>query len=169
MGPKMTDNAKSVLDADAAATSPALVIRLNLGDPAAEMLGNVKSIVDKAEADKDARGLSADDITRAREAIAIIEAFLPKGPWAATFTTEFSDFGVLFSYRDQGALDVDWDKDPAPDTEEKFEALGKVLGDDPAPTVEVEAVPAPHGGTGLRGTGTGGGGTKVEDSKEGEK
>lgn len=150
VGPKMVDNGKEVLAAEPSATSPALVLRLNLGDSAQELVSNIKSLVDKAEADKDARGLTADDITKAREAIATIEAYLPKGAWSATFTTEFSDFGVLFAYRDQGELDIDWDRDPSPEVQENFEALGKVLGEDPpaAATIEEKAVePAPKDST----------------------
>lgn len=140
VGPKMADNGKTVLDAESSASSPALVLRLNLGDPARGIVANIKALVDEAEADMEARGLTADDISKAREAIATVEAYLPDGPWAATFTTEFNDFGVLFAYRDQGELDIDWDRKPSPEARANFNALDKVLGDDAPAPMEVQEI-----------------------------
>ena len=137
VGPKMAEEARGVLGAKEAATTPALIARLNLGDPARELVGNMETLVDKAEADKDARGLTDEDIAGARRAIAVVKGFLPEGPWAATFTTEFSEFGVLLAYRDQGALDFELEDKLGETTEADFKALEKVLGA-PNPIAEAD-------------------------------
>jgi hypothetical protein len=126
IGPDMIGNGKSVLGAEASATSPALVIKLNLGDPARQMVASVEKLVDEAAADKKVRGLSDEDITQAREAIQMLRSNLPEGPWAASLSAELNEFGILFVYRDQGELDLD------PDIVEKssgegFDALRRVL------------------------------------------
>jgi hypothetical protein len=169
VGPNMAEDTRKVLDAEESATSPAFIARLNLGDPAREMLVSLKAIVDKAEADKDARGLSDGDIAGARRAIASLEELMPKEDWAATFKTEFNDFGVLFSYRDQGALDINPDELPGDEAEADFEALERVLGLEREVSVDtVLSVEAPRGSgvMGIRGAGSGGGGQPTEPVEE---
>jgi hypothetical protein len=107
VGPKMVDDTREVLDAKVSATSTALVSRLNLGGPARKLLDSMRGVVDKAEANKDDRGLSDDDIAGARRAISSIEGALPNAAWTATFTTEFNESGVLFSLRSQGEFEPD--------------------------------------------------------------
>jgi hypothetical protein len=139
LGPTMVDNTRRVLDATEGATSPAMVMRLNLGDPARELLDSISKLIDEAEAEKDARELSDDQIQGARNALAVMKDVLPEGPWRAALTTEFSDNGVLFAYRDEGpALDFDWDKLEDSATEADFDALERVLGGEASSSVIVE-------------------------------
>jgi hypothetical protein len=158
VGPNMTEDTRTILDAEESATSPAFVSRLNLGDPARDLLASMQAIVDKAGANKDARGLTDADLAGARRAMTVIENFLPADDWTATFTTEFNDFGILLSYRDQGALNFDPDQLPGDEAQADFDALERVLGLDskPAPV----AAPVEGKPTGFSGTGQGGGGMK---------
>lgn len=142
VGPQMTEHAKATLDAEEGVTSPALILRVNLGDPAREFVVDLREIVDQAEGDLDERGLDQEDIEASRRAISVLEDALPEGAWTAAVTSEFSNYGVLFSYRDQGpVLDLSWIDKMDDTSDEDFEALGRVLGADEAADEPVEIEP----------------------------
>ncbi len=145
IGSHMVEDTRKLLASKETATSPAFVLRLNLGKPARDFVHSVDKVIDQAAADRKARGLTAQDIAGARKAVAVMKDAVPRGRWTATIAAEVSDTGVLFSYRDEGKLPFKWGADLLKKNEENFDALERVLeGDKSQPAAPTAATPSPQ-------------------------
>lgn len=151
-GPDMLEPTRDVLSSKSAPTAPAWHMRVNMGEPLRDFVDELEVLVDRAADEKEARNLSAEDIERARRALSTLETYLPAQDWSAALSLEFNDFGVLLAYRDTGpSLNFDFLDNIDEKHKGDFEALGRVLGEEPdeedqdEEAIEDSASPSPTG------------------------
>lgn len=191
VGKDMHKPTVELLGKDEPTASPVFAMRANLGEAARVTLDELDEVVDVAAENRDARGLTEKDIAQSKKLVADLNSLFADRELVAEFTIEIDEYGALMSYRSEGAAwDIDWEEQFS-GFDERFEALERVLGtyDDPAgPPQDLgntqgtinggpnspgpNPPPGQSGGTGLSGTGQGGGGpdanTAGDESKPGE-
>lgn len=175
VGEDMKEEAVALLRADEPVTSPIFAMRANLGEAARVTLGELDDVIDAAAANRAERNLTEKDIAQSKKLVADLQALFADRRLVAGFTVEIDDYGVLMSYRSEGAAwDVDWEEQFS-GFDERFDALERVLGtyeEPPGPpqglgntqgTINGSSTsPGPNppqaqpGGMGLSGTGEGG-------------
>ena len=185
VGKNMKEEAVELLRADEPVTSPVFAMRANLGEAARVTLDELDDVIDAAAANREERDLTEKDIAQSKKLVADLQELFADRRLVAGFTVEIDDYGVLMSYRSEGAAwDVDWEEQFS-GFDERFDALERVLGtyeEPPGPPKDLGNTqgtingspnsPGPNppqgqpGGMGLRGTGEGGGGGATSDEDE---
>lgn len=133
LGADMAEPTRELLAATPAETAPAMLLRANLGDPVRRLLADLDKMVDQAEAQAPARGLSAQDIAGARAALNAMRSQVSDGPLVSSLSTEISPAGLLFSFQRHGHFRFDVDVLNKSDKNGEFDALDRVLGQPKTP------------------------------------
>jgi hypothetical protein len=127
-GPNMVEATRTVLDSKPSPTAPAFLLRVNAGEPARELLADIGQIIDEADANATARGLTPDDIAGARKALKTLRGIVPDGPLSLAIAAEVNPAGLLISWRSRGDYPFDADIVQALEDDKNFEALARVIG-----------------------------------------
>jgi hypothetical protein len=129
MGPGMADKLSTMLQGEKDEQPPFFVAEARTGEAVSTMVADLRSIIDGAEKNMQARNVTQEDITLARKYVDRIEGIFPDGEQIFEVSMTLDEDTVFMNYADSGPdLEEGWLAEFDAESQEEARALMKVLG-----------------------------------------